>query len=318
MSALTNGTIDEWRATVMVRETAVLTREDRTAVDTELGGRLAGMGTRRVAAEARRIGYRLDPHSIERRTRGAESDRRVSLRPAPDTMSLLSALLPVAQGVAVHTSLRRHAASLRSQGDHRSLGQLMADTLVARVTGLERADAIPVEVRLVVSDRTLVAGGDEPGHVPGYGPVPATLVRRLVREADRAWVRRLFCDPTTGSLVSMESERRTFTGLLRDLLVTRDDTCRTPWCDAPVRHVDHPSRAADGGATSADNGQGLCERCNYTKEAPGWVATSHAGVVTTRTPTGQVHTTRPPPLLGTPRVVQLDIFHDRHVLVRAA
>lgn len=320
MASLTRGETNEWRATLMVRETAVLTREDRTAVDAELGSRIGSMGNRRVAAEARRIGYRLDPQSLQRRTRGAEADRRVSLRPAPDTMSLLTGLLPVAQGVAVHTALRRQAETARNGGDERTLGQLMADTLVERVTGQAQASGTPIEVRLVASEETVLAGGDEPGHIPDYGPVPAPLVRRLVREADRTWVRRLFAHPITGRLVAMESRRRVFSGLLRDLLVTRDDTCRTPWCDAPIRHLDHPNRAADGGRTSADNAQGLCETCNHVKEAPGWQASATGDAVTTRTPTGRQHTTRPPPTAppGRSSPPRLDVFRPPRVLHWAA
>ena len=210
MRSLNRGEISEWRAHLMVRETATLSKEHRAAVDEELDGRLAQMGNRQVAAQARGAGYRLDPTSLLRRTSGAESDRRVTLRPAPDTMTLLTGLLPVAQGVAVHAALRRHADSLRSQGDDRSLGQIMADTLVARCTG--RADAVgtPVEVQLVMTDHALLAGGDEPARVPGHGPIPAWLARRLVREADKAWVRRLFASPTTGELVAMSSRRRHF------------------------------------------------------------------------------------------------------------
>lgn len=61
-------------------------------------------------------------------------------------------------------------------------------------------------------------------------------------------------------------------------LVVRDGRCRTPWCDAPIRHGDHVTDAAEGGPTSLDNGQGLCERCNKTKNLPGW----RAEVQTTR------------------------------------
>lgn len=39
-----------------------------------------------------------------------------------------------------------------------------------------------------------------------------------------------------------------------------------------IRHDDHVVRAADGGRTEAANGQGLCERCNYVKETPGWAS----------------------------------------------
>ncbi len=228
------------------------------------------MGNRQVAVQARAAGYRLDPTSLLRRTRGAESDRRVTLRPAPDTMTLLTGFLPVAQGVAVHTALRRHADSLRSQGDDRSIGQIMADTLVARCTGQADAVGTPVEIQLVMTDHALLGGGDEPALVPGHGPIPAWLGRRLVREADKAWVRRLFVSPTTRELVAMASRRRLFPGKLRDFLVLRDEVCRTPWCDAPVRHVGHPQPHARRGSTTSDNAQGLCENCNYVKETPGY------------------------------------------------
>ncbi len=81
-AALTRGEISEYRATLMVKETALLSRADRRQVDAELAGRLAGLGDRAVAAAARKIGYRLDPGSVLRRTRGARGDRHVGLRPA--------------------------------------------------------------------------------------------------------------------------------------------------------------------------------------------------------------------------------------------
>ena len=311
MGSLTRGEISEWRAHLVVRETATLSKEHRAAVDEELDGRLAQMGNRQVGAQARAAGYRLDPTSLLRRTRGAESDRRVTLRAAPDTMTLLTGFLPVAQGVAVHAALRRVADALRSQGDDRSRDQIMADTLVARCTG--RADAVgtPVEIQLVMTDHALLEGGDEPARVPGYGPIPAWLGRRLVREADKAWVRRLFVSPTTRELVAMSSRRRLFPGKLRDFLVLRDEVCRTPWCDAPVRHIDHPRPHARGGSTTSDNAQGLCEGCNYVKETPGWSATAEGSSVTTRSPSAQIHVTRPPPApRGRARPVVVEFYRE--------
>ena len=43
----------------------------------------------------------------------------------------------------------------------------------------------------------------------------------------------------TGELVAMDSRARIFPPGLRRLIQTRDDTCRTPYCDAPIRHLDH-------------------------------------------------------------------------------
>ena len=110
------------------------------------------MGDRAAAGEARRIGYRLDPDSAIRRTRGANADRYVSIRPAPDTMSDLTGFLPVAQGVACKAALMRHADSLHAQGDTRSRGQIMADTMVERLTGQATAGAGAVEVQLLMTD----------------------------------------------------------------------------------------------------------------------------------------------------------------------
>ncbi len=77
----------------------------------------------------------------------------MSIRPAPDTMTYLTALLPVAQGVSVYAALRREADTC---ADGRSRGQVMADALVERVTGRSAAVATPIAVNLVLSDETLL------------------------------------------------------------------------------------------------------------------------------------------------------------------
>lgn len=310
LDALEQGWISEWRATLIARETACLPVEHRRQVDAELATHPTGvgaMGDRAIAAEARRVAYGLDPHAVTDRARKAAGDRRVSLRPAPDAMTWLTALLPAAQGVAAYVALGKHADTRRCDGDERSRGQVMADTLVERLTGQPTADAVPVQVELVMTDRTLLTDDNEPAELAGYGPIPAPLVRGWLRgdhdhgAAKRAqvWVRRLYTSPDTGALVAMESKRRCFDGQLRQFLITADRRCRTPWCDAPIRHADHPVRVADGGYTTAANSQGLCEACNYTKEAYGWRTIPHADrVVTTITPSGHQYVSRPPPAVG--------------------
>jgi len=315
LRALAAGRISEWRASILVRETAVLSRDHRAEVDAALADRLGELGDRGVEREAMKLAYKLDPGSVIRRARRANDERRVSIRPAPDTMSYVTGLLPVAQGVAVHAALSKHADALRGAGDPRSRGQIMADTLVERVTGQAQAPDVPVEVQLVMTDRTLLGGDDTPARIVGHGPIPAALGRSLVRAGSaasgaRSWVRRLYTSPVTGDLVAMDSRRREFPAGLRRFLVIRDEVCRTPWCDAPIRHADHILRVADGGSTSADNGQGLCEACNQAKEAVGWDAsTSRAGPgapVTVRTPTGHSYTsTCPDPPGGRPPLAEV-------------
>ena len=86
---------------------------------------------------------RLDAAALVARRRRAEGERRVTLRPAPDTMTYLTALLPVKDGVAALAALTRTADSARAVGDERSRGQVMADALVTRVCGSADTAATP-------------------------------------------------------------------------------------------------------------------------------------------------------------------------------
>lgn len=305
-ATLRDGKLSEWRATLIARETAHLSAADRREVDRILAmERVEEWGDAKLVAETRRLVYRIDPHGLVERARKAAADRHVSVRPAPDTMARLSALLPVADGVACYAALKHAADAARASGDERSRGQVMADTMVERLTGRAAADGPDVEVKLVLTDRSLFQGDAEPAHLEGYGTVPAQWARDHIRHAaDRGvgvWLRQLYTHPVTGALVAMASRRRTAPPGMADLVATRDQTCRTPWCDAPIRHTDHVHGVAAGGPTTVDNSQGLCEACNYAKQAPGWRARSRPGMrhlVVTRTPTGHQYRSTAPPLPG--------------------
>ncbi len=352
-AAFRSGLLNEWRVTLIVKETICLSPEDRAAVDEELAadtGALGGMGDKAITTAVRAAAYRRDPASAARRASRAVAERCVSLRPAPDTMTYLTALLPVTQGVAAYAALTRDADTARSAGDDRSRGQVMADTLVERITGIPGGIS-GVEVQLVMTDRALLESDSEPARLPGYGTIPAAWARQIAltggssvgtsaphtsnpgspatadtgghgtaagATADEAgdagvgvsgrhdlnlWVRRLYTAPGTGELVAMDSTARLFPAGLKRFLQVRDDTCRTPYCDAPIRHHDHITAWHNRGPTTADNGQGLCEACNHTKETPGWTAKPVPGprhTVKTTTPTGHTYHSTAPPLPGTP------------------
>lgn len=414
LAALSAGRLNEHRACLVARHTSHLSAELAATVDAQVIGAhpetVGTWGDRELERHVRACADRLDAAAATERARTAESDRRVTLRPIPDTMALLTAVLPVAQAVAVHAALARAAATAKAAGDPRSTGQLMADTLVALVTGQRAATDIPIEVQVIITDRALFGGDDTAAHIPGYGPVPAAWVRHLLtpdgltpddlsadepdtddtdrtgtehppegeadcddsgdllapndldtlgdlldaandlddlgdlldaandlddtdagdlmhdsdgaqpdppplrppppepgavappaaspRQSRRAhtWLRRLYTDPGTGTLVTMDSRRRLFDAGLRRYLIARDGVCRTPWCDAPIRHLDHIQPHAEGGPTTAANGQGLCVRCNLVKDLPGFHArvihpgfharVTHPGPVADGTPVG--------------------------------
>lgn len=333
LTALREGRLSEYRAQVIVTATSGLDAEHRAAVDADLcadPATLRGVGTRRLEGMARRAAQRLDPAAAVRRNRRALGDRRVSTRPAPDGMLYFTALVPLVQGVAMYAALKRTADQVVGAGDPlgRTRAQVMADELVERVTGQKAADDVAVQVDLVLSDTTLLGGGTEPALVPGQGDVPAEVARHLVAHAidlGAAWVRRFYADPA-GRLVALTTTQRlTSAGLSTFLRIRDQGICRTPWCDAPIRHDDHVVPASVDGPTSEPNTQGLCEACDYAKQAPGWrqvVVDDESGRhrVDTFTPTGHRYVSvapRPPTPARRPVVASVGEHHLAGLLAAA-
>jgi hypothetical protein len=217
-------------------------------------------------------------------------------------MASLTAVIPLVQAAACHRVLTDAAASLVALGEAggRTGAQVLADTLVERLTGQATAAAVPVEVQLVMTDTALLGDEDTPARVPGHGPIPAPVARRILAGTDaEVFLRRLYTAPESGQLVAMDSRRRSFPALLRRMVILRDDLCRTPYCNAQIKHLDHATPHAAGGATSWANASGLCARCNYAKENPGWAHTADPSQLRVTTPTGH-HYHHPAPPLARP------------------
>ena len=270
LTALREGRLSEERALLLVKETACLTLEDRAryrrgpVCRPGHPGRCRHPETGRPDHRARQPDR---PAALVKRAAKATSDRCVTIRPAPDTMTYVTALLPVAQGVQVYAALKLAAESARhTAGDERSTGQIMADTLVERVTGQGRAADVPVTVNLVVSDAALLGGGHEPAVVldaagagAGHGTIPAAIARNLIAGAldlDAAWLRTIYAT-TTGDLIGTTSRQRLFARGLADLLRIRDQgLCRTPWCDAPIRRSTTSNRRPAAATPACPTGKG--------------------------------------------------------------
>jgi len=318
---LVQGEISEHVSTIVTTETSHLAVEDRRLVDKKLADQLPRLSPKRAHAATRRLAIEADPAGAVRRAGNAREDRRVSSRPAPDTMAVLSALLPCEQGVAAYAALRRHSEAAVAAGDDRTLNQIMADTLVERLTGQATADAVSAEIGLVMTDAALFAGDDTAADLTGYGPIPADLAREIARGAGdgaaqpgeaetraaaraRIFLRRLFTEPVTGVIENCDPRRRRFDGVLARLLVYRDQQCRDPFCDAPIRHLDHIEAFAAGGPTICENGRSVCQRGNYARQMPGFSVrlidpTRH--VVEVSTPTGHRYRSSAPTSPGANR-----------------
>ncbi len=311
MAALSDGRITEWAATCLVRETAVLQVHDRAEVDAQLQRMLdeAGTSEGKLIRAAKGLAQKLDPQSAVARAAKAETDRRSRSDRRRTRWSTSARCCRWPRAWRPSPPCGRTPPAPRP-GDPRSRGQLMADAFVARVTGRDPlTDPVAVHVDLVMTDTTLLGAGRAPATVRALGqvpvPIPGPVARTARRPAPvppgRAWLRRLYTSPDRTTLVAMDSRARRFPEGLARLVELSDQSCRTPWCDAPIAETDHVEPVADDGPTTRDNAQGLCRRCNLAKQAPGWSAQRDPdGTVRTTTPTGHTYTSRPPPPLGTP------------------
>jgi hypothetical protein len=312
-AALCRGDISEARAEIVATETADLSREDRREVDAAIADDLE-LGDQKLREVLRRLVYRIDEAAVLRRRKRAHGERKVTSRRLADGMASVSAIVSDTDAAAMMNSLREAVdmagamEAKRPTGDKRSRGAQIADEFVDRLTNTLHGKKSPVAVKLVISAEALLGGDAEPARLEGCGLIPAAVARAMILagSAARTTIQRIFRSPDDGSLVAMERGSRAFPPELLALLFIRDGgTCRTPYCDAPIRHGDHPKPWRAGGKTSAANGQGLCEACNYVKESPGWrhrVVSEdfETHTVEVTTPTGHTYISQAPPLPGPP------------------
>jgi hypothetical protein len=273
LAALRVGDVSEWRATLVARETACLDPADRRVADAELGPAWPGWGTGRCRPRRGRwpTGW----------TRGRSwTDPGRGLGSDGDAAAGAGHHVQVGRVPAGRPGRRRaHGAVHRGRPARRRRRRAFPRPDHGRHPGRaghrtgHRAARSRSRWLWSCPNRPCSGVGTSPAELAGAGPVPAAVARALVTDPDpTVWLRRVYTRPTDGSLVAMDSTRRRFPTGLRRLIRTRDRTCRTPWCGAPIRHTDHVIPVADGGRRPRERA-GLCEACNYTKQAPGWTST---------------------------------------------
>ena len=286
LTALATAQVTSTVAHATARSFAPLTPAQRHEADRELAGRLPdldGAGCQTWDDATAAVIAAADPDGQERRHRHARQERHVTVRRGRHGMATVSARVSALDATLVRKRLSREAERLRAAGDRRGHQAIQADsfvdTLIGRGDGMEPTT---LDVGLIITDRALLHPGvGDVARIEGYGTVPIEAVREELRgaltagladgdeeargpdgPALRAVLRRLYTHPRTGELVAVESRARAFPTALARFLLWRDQVCRAPFCDAPIRQSDHIRPHAAGGGTCLDNGQGLCAHCN--------------------------------------------------------
>ena len=158
----------------------------------------------------------LEPALTAEREEEARAGRRVSVRPEPDAMASLWALLPAEQMRAFTTGMdelvRRQGQADRLAGLDRPADQRRADVLaLLPALALHALDGTcpsadgshpAVLVNVQVPMATALGLSDAPGHLDGYGPISAGTVRLMLPSAR---LRRVVVDERTGEPVHVAS-----------------------------------------------------------------------------------------------------------------
>lgn len=291
------GQISEQAARLVVNESTGLDAKQVAMLDEQLDGRLDGLTARKAGDLARRATIRIDASAAREREKANRADRHVSLFSDRDGNAILHARGPAEQMLAAYKALEAAAKTARASGDDRTRGQVMCDELIGRLTGITKPAAVNVEVGLVMTMGQLLDCDDNPVHLTGFGPISAHLARQIIRSGGQTWIRRLYTDPIDHAIIDCDQRRRRFDGTLARIITFRDDRCRQPGCDSPVKHLDHVIAFHNGGPTVLGNGQGLCVRSHSIKHLPGWRVTTHDTDICWTTPTGHHYKSARPALI---------------------
>ena len=152
-------------------------------------------------------------------------------------------------------------------------------------------------------------GGDDPCELDGQGAITAQQARAIAADGE---LRRLVCDPLSGTLLDFGQTRYEPPESLKDFIRARDSTCVMPGCAAPAGRadIDHviPARPdpCTGrptlGPTSADNLATECRHHHLAKDGGGGfgLVSDADGSFTWSTPLGRTYRREPKRLWDPP------------------
>ena len=271
-AALAAGHIDFPKARVIVEGTRGFDVDAVHEVEARVLPNAPQQNCGRLARSLRRAVIAADPPGAHRRAKKARLQRKVFVRPLPDDMAELYALLPALQAAAIDTALTAAARSMkanRAPGDRRTIDQLRADALAApfeaglRTGVLETPATAGQQIRLAnvrgakaqlnvtVPASVLLGISDAPGSLAGYGPITAETARLVATDA--TW-RRILTDPASGTVLDVGTTTYRPPAPLDRHVKMRDGTCRGSGCNWPARlcELDHTVPFPEG-PTAADN-----------------------------------------------------------------
>jgi hypothetical protein len=131
--------------------------------------------------------------------------------------------------------------------------------------------SIRPQVLVTVPVFSLLGLTDEPAMLDGYGPIPASMARKLLADGASSF-HRVLVDPRDGAPLEIGRTSYRITTAMKKALQFRDGRCTFPGCNNPSldNETDHLKAWHHGGPTGISNLAQLCPKHHHLKHATGW------------------------------------------------
>ncbi|WP_248764073.1 HNH endonuclease signature motif containing protein [Pseudarthrobacter sp. SSS035] len=286
LDALQAGTIAWQHARIMVDETAGLPPAAVSALESHFfdpgapdGARCATPGElvpSRFRRKVRAWRERHHPESLEKRHAKSVADRRMEYTPDRDGMGWISLYLPGDTACAIWNKASALGRGLQGADESRTLTQIRADMAAGLLLGSASQQPGEVtsrkaDVLVTVPVFSLLGLTEEPAEVDGFGPVPASIARRLVADGASSFY-RVLVDPRDGASLEIGRTSYRLPESLKRWLRMRDGACTFPGCSNQSldNENDHLTAWQDGGTTGISNLGQVCPKHHRLKHTSAW------------------------------------------------
>ena len=277
MAALRAGVIDEYKARRVAAATEVLSDDAAAQVEERVIPRAGECDAAKLNRRLRYAVARVDPTAAAARAEAKRASRHVRHDTLDDGAGLLTLEADVERTQLAYDRITAIARQLTTAGDRRTMDQLRADVALDCLAGKDFQHA-KVHVYLTIPATTALGVDQKPGHLAGYGWLPAQRALDLAAHEDATW-QRILTDPTTGHAIDIGRNKYRPPAALRDHLRVTYPTCTGPGCQQPAHRCDLDHLIPfPAGPTTSTNMRPLCRPHHNLKTHGGWRATtSHNG-----------------------------------------
>jgi hypothetical protein len=279
-AAWDTGTVSTDKAHYLANATKNLDRHHTHRVERDVLPEASSQTLPEFRAAVRRAIIRTDPEGADARHQAAVGERRIEKYARDDGMGELRVHASATDIQHIWEALTGLAHAAKTPDDQRTTDQRRTDVLVDLCADiLDRGgwnnEHLPTRQRskvLINVTMPITALAGDRGDVcelEGYGPITTGQAWTLTTDAE---LRRMVCDPLTGTLIDASTPGYRPPKWLTELILARDRVCSCPGCNRPAMstQLDHRTPYRQGGGTSGSNLHAVCLHHHRIKDGGGF------------------------------------------------